>query len=554
MRRNRLALLFVLFIAQAALAVPLAITTLGVSTSTPTTATITWTTTGTSAAADTRVSYTGGGITSAYIDGSRVTSHSATLTGLQPGVVYTYTASSQSATETATGTAATFSLCQPNSGKLTSVKATLYSFYAYGAFTATWHDLSGIGTTPTQCGVAITTPVSGTLDINGNLSVSLPDVNQVTPSVGAWTIAFSSFASTGSVSVDISPTGQNFDASATIQAQVTSGNKGPVGGSSGAGTGTVTSVTFTGDGVVDSSTPSAAVTTSGTVTGTIKTQTAHTFLGNNTGSTAAPVFAALALADLPGTVVNATSPGVGLAHFAGSTQTVTSSTVATGDIAANAVTLPKQATNTANTLQGFDNGGAAADVTIGSGLSLSGGSLSSTGSSGAMVQLETHTASSSATLDFTTCISGTTYHTFKFILRNVLPAATNNLLMLVSNDGGSTYQAGSGYFYGGSNLTTAGAGGFGVQGTSSWQISGATVLQTAALNGASGELDLFNPLGGTSTTDLVGHLGYYNGSGIENYSVVFANWNANTAVNAVRFKFAAGNIASGVITCYGITP
>lgn len=333
MRLNRLALLFVLFIAQAALAVPLAITTLGVSTSTPTTATITWTTTGTSAAADTRVSYTGGGVTRAYIDGSRVTSHSATLTGLQPGVVYTYTASSQSATETATGTAATFSLCQPNAGKLTAVKATLYSFYAYGAFTATWHDLSSIGTTPTQCGVAITTPVSGTLDINGNLSVSLPDVNQVTPSVGAWTIAFSSFASTGSVSVDISPTGQNFDASATIQAQVTSGNKGPVGGSSGVGTGTVTSVTFTGDGVVDSSTPSTAVTTSGTVTGTIKTQTAHTFLGNNTGSTAAPAFAALALADLPGTVVNATSPGAGIAHFAGSTQTVTSSAVSlTADV------------------------------------------------------------------------------------------------------------------------------------------------------------------------------------------------------------------------------
>lgn len=43
------------------------------------------------------------------------------------------------------------------------------------------------------------------------------------------------------------------------------------------------------------------------------------------------------------TCVVASSPGVGLAHFAGSTQTVTSSTVATGDIAANAVTSPKLA-------------------------------------------------------------------------------------------------------------------------------------------------------------------------------------------------------------------
>lgn len=43
------------------------------------------------------------------------------------------------------------------------------------------------------------------------------------------------------------------------------------------------------------------------------------------------------------TCVVASSPGVGLAHFAGSTQTVTSSTVATADIAANAVTSAKMA-------------------------------------------------------------------------------------------------------------------------------------------------------------------------------------------------------------------
>jgi len=246
MRRSWIGLFFIILVAQIAMAVPLAITTLGVASSTATTATVTWTTTGTTAAADTRVSYTCGGVTNAYLDGARVTSHSATLTGLPVGVTCTYTASSQnSASETATGTVQSFSTCRPNSGQNTAVKATLYSFYAYGAFTATWHDLSGIGTTPTQCGVAITSPVSGTLDINGNLVVSLPDVNQVTPSPGAWTIAFSSFASTGSVSADISPTGQNFDASATLQGQVSAGNKGPVGGSGGVGTGTVTNVATT---------------------------------------------------------------------------------------------------------------------------------------------------------------------------------------------------------------------------------------------------------------------------------------------------------------------
>ena len=42
--------------------------------------------------------------------------------------------------------------------------------------------------------------------------------------------------------------------------------------------GSVTSVTFTGDGIIDSSTPSSAVTTSGTVTATVLPQSANTGL------------------------------------------------------------------------------------------------------------------------------------------------------------------------------------------------------------------------------------------------------------------------------------
>jgi len=52
-----------------------------------------------------------------------------------------------------------------------------------------------------------------------------------------------------------------------------------------AGGGTVTSVTFTGDGTVLSSTPSAAVLTSGTLTATLATQTANTVLGALTATT-----------------------------------------------------------------------------------------------------------------------------------------------------------------------------------------------------------------------------------------------------------------------------
>jgi hypothetical protein len=56
------------------------------------------------------------------------------------------------------------------------------------------------------------------------------------------------------------------------------------------GSGTVTSVTFTGDGTVLSSTPSSAVTTSGTVTATLANAASHTIFGNTTGSSAAGAY------------------------------------------------------------------------------------------------------------------------------------------------------------------------------------------------------------------------------------------------------------------------
>lgn len=76
----------------------------------------------------------------------------------------------------------------------------------------------------------------------------------------------------------------------------------------GGGSGSVTSVTFTGDGVVDSSTPSSAVTTTGTVTATIKNQSANTILaGPSSGSAAASAFRSLVYADVPATIQTASS-------------------------------------------------------------------------------------------------------------------------------------------------------------------------------------------------------------------------------------------------------
>jgi hypothetical protein len=78
------------------------------------------------------------------------------------------------------------------------------------------------------------------------------------------------------------------------------------------GSGGVTSVTFTGDGTVLSSTPSSAVTTTGTVTAALATAPGGTVLDNNTTGTAAPTYTFAPR-------FGAAGVGTGVATFAGTT-------------------------------------------------------------------------------------------------------------------------------------------------------------------------------------------------------------------------------------------
>lgn len=91
------------------------------------------------------------------------------------------------------------------------------------------------------------------------------------------------------------------------------------------GTGTVTSVTFTGDGTILSSTPSSAVTTTGTLTAALANAAANSVLGNNTGSGAAPAYQ---------NSINLTGTAATAAH------TITSASATALAVGANGATNP----------------------------------------------------------------------------------------------------------------------------------------------------------------------------------------------------------------------
>lgn len=107
------------------------------------------------------------------------------------------------------------------------------------------------------------------------------------------------------------------------------------------GAGSVTSVTLTGDGVVLSSTPSSAVTTSGTLTAALANAGAGTVLGNVTGSSAAPGYTIAPVLGVAGSSVgtigfhNATSGQLTLSPPTGALGSVTVTVPAATDTLVN---------------------------------------------------------------------------------------------------------------------------------------------------------------------------------------------------------------------------
>jgi len=178
--------------------------------------------------------------------------------------------------------------------------------------------------------------------------------------------------------------------------------------------------------------------------------------------------------------------------------------------------------------------------------------------SGALILLEQHTASSSAELDFTNCISSS-YD--DYIIRGVaLVPATNNvsLEMQYSSNAGSSYITSSSYQWGYWYLRAGATGSGQVSSTgadTSIQIVQGNSNAGTATGGSSFSYNLYAPANGATVSVLsewaivqanqASSSSFYRESGIGQIAPA-------AAINAFRVLFSSGNIATGTVRCYGV--
>ena len=184
--------------------------------------------------------------------------------------------------------------------------------------------------------------------------------------------------------------------------------------------------------------------------------------------------------------------------------------------------------------------------------------LPSSISGGALNLISTQTASASATISFTSGIDST-YDSYIFKFYNMHPANNNAFFQFNgSTDGGSNYNVvkTTSFFLAGHKeddsatvlaySTTYDA----AQSTAFINITEA--MSNANDNGVSGTLQIFNP----SSTTFVKHFictNNHNGSGYSLNNFIAGYGNTTSAVNAIQFKMASGNINGGTIKMYGVS-
>ena len=173
-----------------------------------------------------------------------------------------------------------------------------------------------------------------------------------------------------------------------------------------------------------------------------------------------------------------------------------------------------------------------------------------------LVCIAVASASSSATIDFTSGIDST-YEEYQVHFESVIPA-TNAALFFVraSSDGGSTWASSAGdYSYANTAPGTSGSSANAGDSSADKIILTDTtdgVSNTASHGGISGVISLFYPSGTSSAKLYTFHTAYHSTSSALRACIGGGSRRTTSAVNGIRLYFSTGNITSGLFKLYGV--
>jgi hypothetical protein len=186
------------------------------------------------------------------------------------------------------------------------------------------------------------------------------------------------------------------------------------------------------------------------------------------------------------------------------------------------------------------------------------GALDAAVPTGSLILLSTQTASASATISFTSGIDST-YDSYVFKFYNIHPASDSQYFSFQgSTNGGSTYATTvtttdfSAYHNESDSASGLGyeTGADQAQGTAFIKIS--NTVGNGADESCVGYLNLYNPSSTTFVKHFINRSQTYQATdySVDEYKAGY--FNTTSAINAVQFKFASGNIDSGIIKLYGV--
>tara|TARA_S200002703_G_scaffold28559_1_gene24290 strand:+ start:514 stop:1101 length:588 start_codon:yes stop_codon:yes gene_type:complete len=177
---------------------------------------------------------------------------------------------------------------------------------------------------------------------------------------------------------------------------------------------------------------------------------------------------------------------------------------------------------------------------------------------GGLVLLSTQTASSSASVSFTSGIDSI-YSEYLFLFNNIHPATNNvNLLFNMSSDGGSNYNITktTTYFRAYHAESDAEAN---LVYEATEDLAQSTSYQNLSIligndndQSTSGYLHLFEPSSDTFVKHFISRMNAYYSADFTFDQYVAGYGNTTSAINAVDFKMSSGNIDAGTIQMFGV--